>query len=78
MTAYEQGRNGTLRCQGKLCVPNVDGLCERILAEAHSSRYSVHPSSTKMYHDLKGVYRCNDMKRGVVDYVAKCLNYPAG
>ncbi|XP_070032440.1 uncharacterized protein [Nicotiana tomentosiformis] len=45
--------DGTLRYQGKLCVSNVDGLRERIMTEAHASRYSVHPGSTKMYHDLK-------------------------
>ncbi|XP_070057110.1 uncharacterized protein [Nicotiana tomentosiformis] len=66
--------DGTLRYQGRLCVPNVDGLWERIMAEAHTSRYSVHPGSTKMYHDLNEVYWWNDMKRGVVDFVAKCSN----
>ncbi|KAH0748200.1 hypothetical protein KY290_027432 [Solanum tuberosum] len=40
----------------KLCVPNVNGLRRRIMTEAHHSRYSIHPGSTKMYHDLKGVY----------------------
>ncbi|XP_070039468.1 uncharacterized protein [Nicotiana tomentosiformis] len=66
--------DGTLRYQGRLCVPNVDGLRERIMGEAHTSRYSVHLGSTKMYHDLKEVYWWNDMKRGVADLVAKCLN----
>ncbi|XP_070019883.1 uncharacterized protein [Nicotiana sylvestris] len=32
------GEDGVLRLQGRLCVPNVDGLRERILEEAHSSR----------------------------------------
>ncbi|XP_070034490.1 uncharacterized protein [Nicotiana tomentosiformis] len=58
--------DGTLRYQGRLSVPNVDGLRERIMTEAHTSRYSVHPGSTKMYHDLKEVYWWNDMKRNVV------------
>jgi len=44
------------------------------MAEAHTSRYSVHPGSTKMYHDLKEVYWWNDMKRGVADFVEKCSN----
>ncbi|XP_070054415.1 uncharacterized protein [Nicotiana tomentosiformis] len=44
--------DGTLRYQWRICVPNVDGLQERIMTEAHTSRYSVHPGSTKMYHDL--------------------------
>ncbi|XP_070058107.1 uncharacterized protein [Nicotiana tomentosiformis] len=32
---------GVLRLQGRLCVPNVDGLREKILHEAHSSRGSL-------------------------------------
>ncbi|XP_070025176.1 uncharacterized protein [Nicotiana sylvestris] len=48
--------DGTLPYQGRLCVLNIDGLRERIMAEAHTSRYSVHPGSTKMYHDIKEVY----------------------
>ena len=48
--------DGILRYQRRLCVPNVDGLRERIMTEAHTSRYSVHPGSTKMYHDLKEFY----------------------
>ncbi|XP_070040080.1 uncharacterized protein [Nicotiana tomentosiformis] len=57
--------DGTLRYQGRLCVPNVDGLWERIITEAHTSGYSMHPGSTKMYHDLKEVYWWNDIKRTV-------------
>ncbi|XP_070032422.1 uncharacterized protein [Nicotiana tomentosiformis] len=66
--------DGTLRYQGRLCVPNVDGLRERTMTEVHTSRYSVHPGSTKMYHDLKEVYWWNDMKRNVEDFVARCPN----
>ncbi|XP_070040600.1 uncharacterized protein [Nicotiana tomentosiformis] len=74
-TTFSLGMDdGTLSYQGRLCVSNVDGLQERIVAEAHTSRYSVHPGSTKMYHDLKEVYWWNDMKRGVADFVAKCSN----
>lgn len=47
------GEDGALRMQGRLCVPTVDGLCELILQEAHSSRYSIHPGAAKMYQDLK-------------------------
>ncbi|KAH0658081.1 hypothetical protein KY289_026829 [Solanum tuberosum] len=51
--AFEQEGDGVLRYQGRLCVPMVDGLQERIMEEAHSSRYSIHPGSTKMYRDLR-------------------------
>ncbi|XP_070045414.1 uncharacterized protein [Nicotiana tomentosiformis] len=53
-TAFCLGMDdGTLRYQGRLCVPNVDGLRKRIMTDAHTSSYSEHTSSTKMYHDLK-------------------------
>ncbi|KAH0781716.1 hypothetical protein KY290_001314 [Solanum tuberosum] len=41
--AFEKGGDGVLRYQGRMCVPIVDGLQERIMEEAHSSRYSIHP-----------------------------------
>ncbi|XP_070049357.1 uncharacterized protein [Nicotiana tomentosiformis] len=46
------GKDGVLLLQDHLCVPNVDGLMEKILEQAHSSRYSIHPGATKMYRDL--------------------------
>ncbi|XP_070025185.1 uncharacterized protein [Nicotiana sylvestris] len=66
--------DGTLWYQDRLCVPDIDSLRERIMAEAHTSRYSVHPGSTKMYHDLKEIYWWNNMKKDVADFVAKCPN----
>ena len=50
------GEDGVLRMQGRICVPNVDGLRELILEEAHSSRYSIHPGTAKMYQDLRQHY----------------------
>ena len=54
--AFEISGDGILRYQGRLCVTDVDGLCERILVEAHESRYTLHPGSIKMYHNLKEIY----------------------
>ena len=34
--------------QGRLCVPNVDGLRNQILKEAHGSCYSIYSGSTKI------------------------------
>ncbi|XP_070041192.1 uncharacterized protein [Nicotiana tomentosiformis] len=61
--------DGVLRLQGHLCVPNVDGLRETILEEAHILRYSIHPGATKMYRDLSQHYwRCR-MKKDIVEYL---------
>ena len=53
--SYSFRENGVLRNQGRCCVPNIDHLMSNIIAEAHGFRYSIHPCSTKMYHDLKEI-----------------------
>jgi len=65
--------NGTLRFQNRLCVPDNSELKEKILAEAHSTRYSVHPGGTKMYRDLKQYFWWDNMKREIAEYVDRCL-----
>ena len=52
---FKQGGDGVLKYQGRLCVPWVDGLQERIMEKDHSSRYSIYLSFTKMYRDLRDV-----------------------
>ena len=54
---FEQGVDGALKYQGRFCVHRVDGFQERIMKNAHSSKYSIHPRSTKMYHDMREVWR---------------------
>ncbi|WMV09069.1 hypothetical protein MTR67_002454 [Solanum verrucosum] len=50
--AFSKGEDGVLRYQGSLCVSDVDGVREKILEEAHGSRYFIHLGATKMYHNL--------------------------
>nr|GFB06232.1 DNA/RNA polymerases superfamily protein [Tanacetum cinerariifolium] len=57
----------------RLCVPNDASLREALLTEAHSSPFSVHPCSTKMYHDLKKHFWWSGMKRDVATFVSRCL-----
>ena len=71
---FALGCYGIHRYNNKLCVPDVDDLRTRVVAEAHVSRYSIHPGSTKMYQDLKQIYLWDGMKNGIAEYVAKCLN----
>jgi hypothetical protein len=47
---------GTLWYKKHLCIPEVKEIRELILREAHDSTYSIHPGSTKIYHDLKSRY----------------------
>nr|GFC81358.1 retrotransposon protein, putative, Ty3-gypsy subclass [Tanacetum cinerariifolium] len=57
----------------RLVVLNDASLREALLTEAHSSPFSVHPGSTKMYHDLKQYFWWSGMKRDVATFVSKCL-----
>ena len=58
-------KDGTLRFGERLCVPNDLELKREILREAHSSGYTVHPGSTKMYKDLKRNFWWNNIKREI-------------
>jgi hypothetical protein len=42
------------------------------LDEAHLSKFSMHPGSNKMYHDLKPLYWWIRMKREIAMYVSEC------
>ena len=73
--AFSEGVDGVIHYHGRLCVPDVGDLRQHILAEAHNSRYSIHPGATKMYRDLRKVYWLNGMKRDIEDFVSKCPNF---
>ncbi|XP_070048490.1 uncharacterized protein [Nicotiana tomentosiformis] len=68
------GDDRVLRLQGRVCVPNVDGLRELILERAHSSQYSIHQGAVKMYQDLRQHYCWRRMKKDIVAYLVRCLN----
>jgi hypothetical protein len=44
-------------------------------AEAHLSRFSIHPGSTKMYQDLKENFWWSNMKVDIAKYVSECDTY---
>jgi hypothetical protein len=69
---FSEDDEGVLRYKGRICVPNVKKLKDKILREAHESAYSIHPGGNKMYHDLKATYWWYGMKRDVAEYVALC------
>ncbi|KAL0537135.1 hypothetical protein IC582_026105 [Cucumis melo] len=65
--------DGGLLFERRLCVPSDSAVKTELLSEAHSSPFSMHPGSTKMYQDLKRVYWWRNMKREVVEFVSRCL-----
>ncbi|KAL4013261.1 hypothetical protein IC575_025423 [Cucumis melo] len=65
--------DGGLLFERRLCVPSHSAVKTELLSEAHSSPFSIHPGSTKMYQDLKRVYWWRNMKREMAEFVSKCL-----
>ncbi|WVZ52565.1 hypothetical protein U9M48_003613, partial [Paspalum notatum var. saurae] len=47
-------------------------LRKRILDEAHTSMFTMHPGSNKMYQDLKQKFWWTCMKREIATYVSEC------
>ena len=56
----------------RLVVPKDCELRNKILDEAHSSKLSIHPGSSKMYRDLKPRFGWTKMKKEIAAYVARC------
>ena len=65
--------DGSLQYRGQVVVPQLTDFREKILREFHCSRFTMHPSGTKMYHDLLCQYYYSGMKRHVGDFVQWCL-----
>jgi hypothetical protein len=72
---FSKDKQGVLRYKGRICVPNVKELKDKILYEAHESAYSIHPGGNEIYHDLKATYWWYGMKRDIVEYLALCDTY---
>jgi hypothetical protein len=50
---FKKDDKGVLWYKGRICVPNIKKLKDKILQEAHNFAFSIHPRGNKMYHDLK-------------------------
>jgi hypothetical protein len=53
---FRKDNQGIVWFNNRIIVPKDDEIRQQILDEAHLSRYSIHPGSTKMYQDLKKHY----------------------
>jgi hypothetical protein len=69
---FHEDTEGTLWFRDRLVVPRREALKKKILDMAHTSRYSIHSGSTKMYHDLRQQFWWTRMKREIARYVSKC------
>jgi hypothetical protein len=69
---FHQDSKGILWFEDRLVVPKNRDLKKKNLDEAHLSKFSVHPGSTKMYHVLKPMYWWTRMKIEIAKYVSEC------
>jgi hypothetical protein len=69
---FRKDDQGILWFNDRIVVPKDAEVHQQILDEAHLSRYSIHPGSTKMYQDLKQHYWWTKMKIEIARYVARC------
>jgi hypothetical protein len=72
VACFHEDVEGTLWFKERLVVPKKEALKKKILDEAHTSRYSIHPGSTKMYHDLRQQFWWTRLKRETACYVSEC------
>ncbi|WVZ97659.1 hypothetical protein U9M48_043174 [Paspalum notatum var. saurae] len=63
---------GVLWFKNCLVVPKDMELRKKILDEAHTSMFTMHPGSNKMYQDLKQKFWWTRMKREIATYVSEC------
>ena len=54
-------------------MPTSDNLRGRISKEAHMSNFTIHPGISKMYQDLRRMFRLPEMKLDIVELINKCL-----
>jgi hypothetical protein len=69
---FHVNEEGTLWFKHRLVVLKNHELRKKIFNEAHTSKYSIYPASTKMYHDLKAQFWWTHMKHETARYVAEC------
>jgi hypothetical protein len=69
---FHTDNQGVLWFDNRIVVPKNHQLCKQILDEAHLSKFSIHPGSTKMYQDLRRNFWWTRMKREIAKYVFEC------
>jgi hypothetical protein len=67
---FLEDEEGVLWYKGRICVPRIKELKDKILRKAHESAYSIRPGGNKMYHNLKVTYWCYGMKSDAAEYIA--------
>ena len=67
LKSFTRDTNGLWKFEEKVCIPASSDLQRKILEEAHKSHFTIHPTTTKMYLDLKKMFQWPEMKRDIVE-----------
>jgi hypothetical protein len=71
-TSFQKDHKDVIWFGRRLVVPVDPEIRNTIFDEAHMSKFSILPGSTKMYQDLKQNFLWSNMKVDIAKYVAKC------
>jgi hypothetical protein len=72
VACFHEDAKWTLWFKERLVVARKEPLKKKILDEAHTLMYSIHPMSTRMYHDLRQQFWWTRMKHEAAHYVSEC------
>jgi hypothetical protein len=71
-TCFQKDHQDVVWFGKRLVVPVDLEIKKIILDEAHMSKFSIHPGSTKMYQDLKQNFWSSNIMVDIDKYVAEC------
>jgi hypothetical protein len=69
---FRVDEQGMLRFNDRLVVPKDRELRNQLMDDAHLSKLSIHPRSSKMYQDLRPHFWWTKVKKEIASYVARC------
>ncbi|GKB36791.1 putative reverse transcriptase domain-containing protein [Tanacetum coccineum] len=72
-TQFEKRDDGVIYFVDRIWIPSLGGI--RIMDEAHTSKYSVHPGADKIYYDLRDLYSWPVMKKDIAEYIDKSAHF---
>jgi hypothetical protein len=72
VNCFCEDAEGILWFKDRLVVRKKATLKKKILDKTHTLRYSIHPVSTKMYHDLRQQFLWTRMKHKIARYGSEC------
>jgi hypothetical protein len=69
---FRMDNKGVVWFGQRLVIPQDPKLKKEIIDEAHLSKFTIHPGSTKLYRDLRENFWWSNMKGEIAEYVSGC------